>query len=78
MTTSFYSNEMPTSRSQDGIINEYFGQTSDFPGCELNHRDQYGFFTGTVVFREEGFTEFGNGNSMAAPAQTLKCVGRSS
>lgn len=58
-----------------------FGQTGDAPDCDLNHRDQYGYFTGTFAFRgEEGFTELRRQKlyGRAAPAQTLECVARSS
>jgi hypothetical protein len=57
------------------------GQPADWTGCELDLKDRYGYFTGTVVFRgEEGFTKLRQRKvyGRAAPAQRLKCIGRSS
>lgn len=64
-----------------GKTRRVFGQTADAPGCRLNHRDQYGYFTGTLVFRgEEGFTTVRRQklDGRAAPAQTLECADRAS
>jgi hypothetical protein len=55
------------------------GQPANWTGCDLKHKDKYGYFTGTVVFRgEERFTTVRRSRvyGRAAPGQKMKCIAR--